>query len=248
MRKRLMTFGAVAMALAFVAAGCDDDDNGNEAEGGGGDVQAYCDLGAQLDEQDGPPSEAQIEELRDVAPDEISEEIDFVAGRYLEDGPSVFGDPEVGERFDVIEEYEVEACGREPEDEDGGGDAEPAEGAQVVEVVGTEYAFEGVPETVPAGPVAFRLTNEGEEEHELALGKLVEGKTMEDVLAVEGDPVEAGVVEELLGNVWTPGGETSGYLNVELEPGTYGFVCFVPSAEDGQPHAAHGMTATFTVA
>jgi hypothetical protein len=34
---------------------------------------------------------------------------------------------------------------------------------------------------------------------------------------------------------------------VDLEPGQYGLICFIPDAKDGKPHSAHGMTETLTV-
>jgi len=37
-------------------------------------------------------------------------------------------------------------------------------------------------------------------------------------------------------------------ITVDLSPGEYGLVCFVPDAKDGKPHAMHGMMTQFTVA
>jgi hypothetical protein len=34
---------------------------------------------------------------------------------------------------------------------------------------------------------------------------------------------------------------------LDLEAGTYEVVCFIPAAEDGQPHFAHGMHRTLEV-
>lgn len=39
----------------------------------------------------------------------------------------------------------------------------------------------------------------------------------------------------------------SGFTTLDLEPGNYMFVCFVPDAADGTPHAAKGMIKAFTV-
>jgi hypothetical protein len=35
-------------------------------------------------------------------------------------------------------------------------------------------------------------------------------------------------------------GETN-VLTLEVTPGPYAFLCFVPDAKDGKPHVAHGM-------
>ena len=47
-----------------------------------------------------------------------------------------------------------------------------------------------------------------------------------DFIAVSRHLSEAGVP-----NYWT----------VDLKPGTYVLVCFIPDAKDGKPHLAHGM-------
>ena len=101
-RKATVAVAAVVLVGSGALAACGDDD--------GDDVQAYCDLSAELDEQEGPPSDEQLDEISDLAPDEISEEIDFVVDRFNEDGEAAFEDPEVGERFVVIEGFETENC------------------------------------------------------------------------------------------------------------------------------------------
>jgi hypothetical protein len=40
---------------------------------------------------------------------------------------------------------------------------------------------------------------------------------------------------------------SQGSFTTELEPGAYGFICFVPDAKDGKPHLAHGMMKTIKV-
>ena len=37
------------------------------------------------------------------------------------------------------------------------------------------------------------------------------------------------------------------FIELDLKPGSYGLLCFVPDAKDGKPHAAHGMMRVFTV-
>ena len=36
-------------------------------------------------------------------------------------------------------------------------------------------------------------------------------------------------------------------LELNLTPGEYGVICFVPDAKDGKAHFVHGMMSTFTV-
>ena len=139
------------------------------------------------------------------------------------------------------------ACGGD-EDEAGGTTAattgaasEGAEGERgVIEVKGGEYAFV-MPDEVEGGVVTFKTSNIGKEIHEYAFGRLAEGKTLEDVkqLLEQGqqDPptwfTDAGGVPFL-----SPGEEIN--LTRELEPGTYVFLCFIPSPK-GVPHVSLGM-------
>ena len=44
--------------------------------------------------------------------------------------------------------------------------------------VATEFAFEG-PDVLPAGDVTLTMDNQGKQMHELALGELLDGKTMD---------------------------------------------------------------------
>lgn len=87
-----------------------------------------------------------------------------------------------------------------------------------VQVSLTDFSIE-MPETLPAGPTTFRVSNDGAVEHNFE----VEGQGME---------------EELEENL-APGG--TGTLQVDLEPGTYEIYC--PVAD----HADRGMRMELTV-
>ena len=118
------------------------------------------------------------------------------------------------------------------------------EGAQPVDVQGDEYAFV-MPDEAEGGVVRFDVSNTGEELHEYALGRLDEGKTLDDVKAAlasgEEDPpewfVDVGGVPLL-----SPGEELG--LTRELEAGTYVFLCFIPTPQ-GVPHVELGMLKSF---
>lgn len=235
------------MTIGF--AGCSDDGNGFDKE-------AFCKIAQQFADADGPPTPDQVKEYVDAAPPEVEDEantvedlLDSVDGDF----GKLFSDPEKGEQFETaigpLEEQETELCGIEHSDEDDGppaGDPEPAEGAAVVEIAAVDFAFENVPDEVDAGLTAFAFSNVGESAHEMFIGKLAEGTTMDDVLAFEGDPSEGGLVtEEVGGTFGEPGAEVS-YINGELTPGTYGLVCFIPGP-DGKSHAELGMVDEFTV-
>ena len=48
--------------------------------------------------------------------------------------------------------------------------------------VGTEYAYEG-PDSIPGGWTRINFDNQGEQPHDLMLMQLMDGKTMDDVMA-----------------------------------------------------------------
>lgn len=109
------------------------------------------------------------------------------------------------------------ACGgADPEETADPGTSPPAD-ATVVEVSAVEFGYSASATQVPAGTVAFELTNDGEMGHDLVL---------------EGGP---GGATAVIGS-----GETA-TLTVELEPGTYALYCSVSN------HRALGMEFEITV-
>lgn len=115
-----------------------------------------------------------------------------------------------------------------------------------VTVVGADYAFQ-VADTLPPGPTLFVLENEGAVRHEMGMGLLKEGLTIEEAVASEqegGDPIE-----ESLGFVIADAGERSpSGLLVNLESGRrYGLVCFLQDHPDDPPHVELGMLDSFVV-
>ena len=102
-----------------------------------------------------------------------------------------------------------------------------------VEVGGVEYAYTGLPTTLPAGTeLTFR--NDGAELHELVLVRIADGVTesLEELLAMESegrDPMAEGLVE-MVGDeplIATPGEMAEGSLPLERE-GRYAALCFIP--------------------
>ena len=252
---------AAFCALGLLAAACGDDDDDTEAatsdettttvaegEPAAGEYEEYCAAVAEMEESEGFEA-AQFERIKETAPEEISEEIDYVADAFIEaegDMGKVFADPEVEAKLEPIEAFEAEHCATGDEEEDEEQATEPLEGAQVVDVTAVDFAFEGIPDMVPAGDVSFSLSNEGESAHEMFMARLGDGIDLDELLARDEapSPEEA---EEIGGAYSDPGGETV-YLNAEgLEPGTYAVVCFIPGP-DGKAHYELGMKQTFTVA
>jgi plastocyanin len=112
------------------------------------------------------------------------------------------------------------------------------------EVTLGEFRF-GLPAGFGKG--TYKVTNGGAQPHELTIVRLGQGKTPADAAAFfqsggHGPPpfTSAGGV-----GVLAPG--ASEYGQLDLAPGDYLALCYVPDAGTGMPHAAMGMVAPFTV-
>jgi hypothetical protein len=124
-----------------------------------------------------------------------------------------------------------------------------------------DYSFE-LPETIAAGPQVWKVTNQGAEPHELAVFKPAPGQTADDVIAMltaaaspaaELDQASPAAHAEMEAPPFTDVGGMqvlstglTGWLLLDLEPGEYVAVCFVPDAE-GVPHLMLGMIQGFAV-
>jgi hypothetical protein len=244
-------FGALIAALAFAGVACGDDDDtetgsGSETEAdagdNGGDTAAFCDAVTEANaafQSDAPPENGEeiVAALEESAPEELSEQVATVAGaaRDAIGGDSAaFESEEFGTAFNDVELYRFDNC----------------ESDAQVEVTAVDYAFEGVPESVPAGTVAFKLTNDSEagEEHEMVVFARAEGETrsFEELLALPEEESESAVI--FGGAAFAPPGAESATL-IDLTPGEWAMVCFIPvgGAEDGAPHFTQGMITEFTV-
>ena len=113
----------------------------------------------------------------------------------------------------------------------------------------TTYRFD-LPDEVPAGATRITLENEGDEPHHAQLFRLNDGATVDDLAEAlaTGDPAAAMEVGSFAGGTGLvdPGEESQAEAIVELAPGQYALICFVPDAE-GTPHLAHGMLRPFEV-
>jgi len=107
------------------------------------------------------------------------------------------------------------------------------------------------PDTISAGPQLWHVENTGAQVHIAALFKLHSGKTQDDLLSwfesmgptgPSGPPPADALTQEV--DAITP--DQSYYVAMDLEPGTYVAVCFMPDAETGEPHLMKGMIQTFT--
>jgi S-formylglutathione hydrolase FrmB len=102
-----------------------------------------------------------------------------------------------------------------------------------VEVVGVEYAYRGLPTSLPAGSeLTFR--NDGADVHEMVVVRVTDDttETLEELLAMDAEgrnPVNEGLVEFISGQpfVAAPGTTVEGRVPLDRE-GRYIALCFIP--------------------
>jgi len=251
MRSTTIATGFVALGL-LLAAGCGDDDepvsSGGSSSGGSeeaaGVAPEACDAyvaigeainglpegngaGAYIERELVPATEA----FAEAAPAELAEQAETMrsaAAAGVEDPAAVEADAAF-QAYTEAGAVTHDGCDWE-----------------TLDVTAVDYAFEGIPDTVPAGELSLALANEGEEEHEIVIFKRNEGVTqsIDELLALPESESESLVTFGAA--TFAPPGET-GYASANLEPGTYFAVCFVPVGGDGPPHFTEGMRAEFEV-
>ncbi|MGE5232028.1 MAG: hypothetical protein ACM3NS_09820 [Deltaproteobacteria bacterium] len=118
-------------------------------------------------------------------------------------------------------------------------------GPNVVTVTAHDFAFEA-PAEIPAGLTTFRLVNDGPSIHHVQIIRLEDGKTADDFVAAlkAGGPPPQWA--SLQGGPNPPNVGSSTSATVDLAPGSYAMICFVPGA-DGVPHVLKGMVHPFKV-
>jgi hypothetical protein len=276
---------AAALGLMLVACG-DDDDGGESAEtaapatdapatdapateapdttgAGATDTTAgtgaagtgdFCEDGPAVDQALAPeePDPAAVEEALAAAeasaPEEISDAVATAAGAVraaFETGDfDALESPEVGDALAEINGYYVSDCG-----------------FNALNVTAVDYAYQGMSESVPSGGAVLTMSNEGTELHEAVLFRINDDVTepVTDILSLPEEEAMTMVTEA--GGTFAFPGETSS-ANLDLEPGRYAMVCFIPvgltpeAAEEaeatgtepeGPPHFTEGMVQEFTV-
>ena len=109
-----------------------------------------------------------------------------------------------------------------------------------------DYDFETSP-ALTAGRRTILVENGGPQPHELALLKLAPGKTTADFATWAETGMKGPPPAEPIGGVVLLDKGARGTFEVDLTPGDYGLICFVPDAKDGKPHLVHGMMKTIKV-
>lgn len=152
------------------------------------------------------------------------------------------------------------ACG----DDDGGGETAGGEngkseapasddapsgdsGGGELTISAVDFAFE-LPSTATAGKTDIVFENNGKEPHELVMVGLSEdAPPVNELIELPEKKAEEFFTGQPISSEGPIGpGETKD-ISAELEPGTYGLVCFVESKKEKQPHAFLGMINSLTV-
>lgn len=187
--------------------------------------------------------EVLVDEVQANAPPEVSEPVGVVVDATrqaaAEGTPEAFQSREFDDAVHEVFSYMFDNC----------------EFAEQLDVTGVEYSFEGVPDTVSAGLVALRFSNDGDEHHEFLVFRKNDGVTesFDEILELP-----EGQSEELMSFVGAanalPGESTATVF--EAEAGEHIALCFIPVGStgegpeedaDGPPHFVEGQRSEFTV-
>jgi plastocyanin len=116
------------------------------------------------------------------------------------------------------------------------------------EVTLQDFAFVGL-DTLTPGAHTVTVTNVGPQPHEATIVELAEGVAAADLIPMftsTEPPTGAPPFTSVGGVAGIAVGQTV-TMDVDLEAGSYAFLCFVPDPATGAPHAALGMVGTLTV-
>jgi len=128
----------------------------------------------------------------------------------------------------------------------GKADAAPSYPKADVNLRLSDYAF-GFDKPLTAGHHVVQVTVAPGQPHEIVVVRLAPGKTIED-FAKWGEKPSGPPPAELVGGLAPMLGESPAQFSLDLTPGNYGVICFVPDGKDGKPHFLHGMSHEFKVA
>src|SRR5206468_11970029 len=97
----------------------------------------------------------------------------------------------------------------------------------------TDYDFQ-LSSPLTVGSHVIRVVNAGPQPHELVLTKIAEGKSLKDIEAWEKGGEKGLPPVSALGGIAPMMAKETGHFSVELLPGDYALICFVPDMKDGK--------------
>jgi hypothetical protein len=220
------------------------------------DVTAFCDAALKADKavarlESGRPSqrtvqavETALSAVESTAPPQIATQLQAIVAATrgtIQGGPPAFEDPSFEQNFNALQEYRYNSCGYTQ-----------------LDVTGIEYEFQGLPKTLPTGPVAIRFTDTGAELHELQIFRVKSKDSVKKIIGLS-EKEQRSKIEEV-DTSFAVQGQTV-YNIVDLsKAGRYGVVCHLPvgstseeaadeAEKENHPesHADEGMYATIRV-
>lgn len=244
----LVKWLAAVAVLALLGAACapadegtdgtaqeDEPAEGTDEEAEEIDLAAFCDAliegeqlftaGPELDEEGNPTPESLeqlrtdmeplLEDIEQNTPEEVSSEVDTVLSGVrtaLEEGdPASIESPEFFEADAALDEYAYGNCDLENK----------------VDIAAVNYAFQDLPDEIDSGQVALRMDNQGEEVHEAVVLRIDDETDLSVEELLELPEEEGEELAEFKGVAFAAPGD-QGYAVMDLEPGRYAFVCFIP--------------------
>jgi hypothetical protein len=125
-------------------------------------------------------------------------------------------------------------------------------GYHVVRVSAKEFAFKGIPSTIPTGTTIFQLKNVGAQAHEIIVVRIKTKDTVKQLLKLS-DQEATKRIETITQTAANPGDTAFAYAKISKR-GRYAAVCFISdgttnlsSPANGKPHALEGMYYEFKV-
>ena len=97
-----------------------------------------------------------------------------------------------------------------------------------------------------AGRHVIDVRTEAPQAHEVLMVQLAPGKSLNDMMEWVAKPNGPPPGKPVGGTVGIAPGRAN-LLEVDLQPGEYALVCFIPDHKDGKPHFMHGMMKQITV-
>ena len=105
-----------------------------------------------------------------------------------------------------------------------------------------------LPAEVSAGRQVWEVVNDGPQPHEMALMKVADGYDADDVMTYLQSGGEGGPPPAIpVGGAQVIADGRSNFVELDLTPGLYVALCYVPDPATGRPHLALGMVTTFVV-
>jgi plastocyanin len=125
--------------------------------------------------------------------------------------------------------------------------AQRAKKPREIDVVANDYAFLPLAATISAGPTIFTFANRGKVTHEVSIGRLKSGATVEEFAKADA-PGRRDLIERSVGIlIAAPGLRPDGRILVDLMKGsTYVVFCNLKNTPEAPGHLTFGMYTSFT--